>query len=191
MIAIDTFLERLDIAGHPGLRVSRKVEGYRDYTFGCRAGPSRASVRNLAHELAHAAEFGAGNFSKRCFMGSFVFKVRKVKVMGQLYPEPRTCNATKRELRTFALQLHLLQHAGEKIDVAAFVREAAQAMTRFMYDWHIIPGAEGEDRLAWCEMQIRKHYKKTSPHGAISEIKGWLDATQLRLKRSSVPQVER
>lgn len=96
MIAIDTFLERLDIAGHPGLRVSRKVEGYRDYTFGCRAGPSRASVRNLAHELAHAAEFGAGNFSKRCFMGSFVFKVRKVNVMGQLYPEPRTCNATSK-----------------------------------------------------------------------------------------------
>ena len=112
MPSIDTFIERLGGADQPAMRIAHRQEGYRDYTFGCRAGPGRASVRNLAHELAHAAEFGAAAFSRRCLKGSFCFKIRQVEVLGRYYPEPETCGATKRELRTFALQLHLLQHAG-------------------------------------------------------------------------------
>lgn len=183
MDSIQTFIERLGIAGHPALRISRRQEGYRDYTFGCRAGPGRASVRNLAHELAHAAEFGAGAFSRRCFMGSFRFKVRKVKVIDQYHAEPRTCNATRRELRTFALQLHLMQHAGERVNAQAFTRNAADSIVRFMHDWWNIPGDSEQSRKRWCAQQILDHHARTSAEGAIAEIKAWLDATQRRLTR--------
>lgn len=183
MASIQTFLERLGIAGHPALRISRRQEGYRDYTFGCRAGPGRASVRNLDHELAHAAEFGAAAFSRRCFMGGFCFKVRKVKVLGRYYAEPRTCGATQRELRTFALQLHLLQHAGERVNAQAFARDAADTMVQFMHDWWHIPGDTEQSRKGWCAQQVLDHHARTSAEGAIAEITAWLDATQRRLAR--------
>lgn len=185
MASIQTFLERLGIADHPALRVSRQHEGYRDYTFGCRAGPSGASVRNLAHELAHAAEFGAAAFSRRCFMGSFCFKVRKIRVMGRYYPEPRTCSATQRELRTFALQLHLLQHAGERVDVSAYLRDSAKLMTQFMHDWWRIPGHDEKQRIQWCQQQILDHHSRTSPETVVLELKAWLDKTHARLRRQA------
>lgn len=183
MTGIKTFVERIGIADHPGFRVSQTIEGYRDYTFGCRAGPGRASVRNLAHELAHAAEFGAAAFSRRCFMGSFCFKVRKVRVLGSYYPEPRTCGATQRELRTFALQLHLLQHAGVSVNVQAFARRAADIMVRFMPDWWNIPGDSEQERKRWCAQKVIEHHEHTTVEATIAEITAWLDATQRRLAR--------
>lgn len=184
MTSIQSFIDRLGIAGHPGFRVSNRLEGYRDYTFGCRAGPGRASVRNLAHELAHAAEFGAAAFSRRCFMGSFCFKVRKVKVLGRYYPEPVTCGATKRELRTFALQLHLLQRAGVQINAVAFAQHSADIMVRFMHDWWHIPGDDERARKRWCAQQVLDHHANTTAEAALVEIHGWLDATQRRLGRT-------
>lgn len=185
MASIQTFIERLGIAGHPALRISRRQEGYRDYTFGCRAGPGRASVRNLAHELAHAAEFGAAAFSRRCFMGSFCFKIRKVKVLGQYYCEPRSCGATLRELRTFALQLHLLQHAGVRVNARRFACDAAHLMTSYMHDWWQIPGKDERERKEWCARQVLEHHARTSAEDAIQEINGWLDATARRMTRQS------
>lgn len=183
MLSIQIFLERLGIAEHPGLRVRPEIEGYQDYTFGGRAGPGNGSVRNLAHELAHAAEFGAEQFSRRVYMGSFCFKVRRVQVLGRYYPEPRTCGATRRELRTFALQLHLLQHAGENVDVKAYIRDAASLMDRFMHDWWNIPGEDKEQRVQWCEQQILAHHGATSPEYVLRELNGWLDKTHARLMR--------
>jgi hypothetical protein len=183
MASIKTFIDRLGITGHPALRISPRQEGYRDYTFGCRAGPSRASVRHLAHELAHAAEFGAAAFSRRCFMGSFSFKVRQVKVLGDYYPEPQTCAATKRELRTYALQLHLLQHAGVRVNAHTFAKDAADTMVRFMHDWWHIPGDNEQTRKHWCVQQILDHHANTTPEAAVAQIHGWLDATQRRLSR--------
>jgi len=43
-------LQRLGIYGHPGLRFCTKVEGYKDYVFGARAGPSVSTV-NLFHPV--------------------------------------------------------------------------------------------------------------------------------------------
>lgn len=172
MASIQTFIERLGIAGHPALRISRRQEGYRDYTFGCQAGPGRASVRNLAHELAHAAEFGAGAFSQRCFMGRFRYKVRKVKVIDQYYVEPRTCDATRRVLRTFALQLHLLQYAGERVNAQAFARNAADSIVRFMYDWWHIPGNTMQSLKSWCAQQVLDHHARPSAEGAIGRDHG-------------------
>lgn len=183
MIAIQTFIERLGVVGHPGLMISLEQEGYRDYTFGCRAGPGRASVRNLAHELAHAAEFGPAAFPRRCLMGSYVFKTRKVKVLGRHYTEPRTCNATKRELRTYALQLHLLQYAGERVNEQVFAQDAARLMTSFMHDWWQIPGKNETERRHWCATHVLDHHGQTTAEDVINQLVGWLDATHRRLSR--------
>lgn len=153
MISIRAFIDRLGIAEHPGLRISPRLEGYRDYTFGCRAGPGRASVRNLAHELAHAAEFGAAAFSRRCFMSGF------------------------------CLQLHLLQHAGERVNALTFARHAADIMVRFMHDWWQFPGDTEQDRKHWCAQQVLDHHARTSAEATIAEIKAWLGATDRRLSR--------
>ncbi|MBS3912749.1 MAG: hypothetical protein KGZ70_13160 [Hydrogenophaga sp.] len=183
MLSIQTFIERLGVLGHPGLKISLQQEGYRDYTFGCRAGPGRATVRNLAHELAHAAEFGAAAFPQRCLMGSYVFKTRKVKVLGRYYTEPTTCSATKRELRTYALQLHLLQYAGESVNEQAFAQDAARLMTTFMHDWWQIPGQDDAERRLWCATQVLDNHGQTSADDVINRLVGWLDATDRRLSR--------
>lgn len=62
-------LARLPVGNHPALLWRAKLEGYRDYVFGAKAGPT-VEVVNLFHELGHAAEFGAENFATRCIASS-------------------------------------------------------------------------------------------------------------------------
>ena len=91
------------------------VEGYRDYAFGGRAGPS-IGVRNVFHEMAHAAQFGRDSFRQRATAEGYKFKVRTIFVFDRYCQEPRSGQATYRELDTFAYQLHLMRAAGMKVD---------------------------------------------------------------------------
>ncbi len=179
---IDVFLQNLGISGHPGLRVSRRSEGYRNYTFGCRAGPCKANVRDLAHELAHAAQFGPRSFKNRAFEYGFDFRMRQVLVLGRYYSEPRTPQATLRELDTFAYQAHLMELAGIKLDRSRFFKHAADLMTRFMTDWYCVPGDDEQARKAWCMERVNALYARRKPETVLRRLKGWLDETQVRLQ---------
>ncbi len=174
---IEEFLVRLGIAGHPGLRVDVKAEGYRNFTFGCRAGPSKANIQDLAHELAHAAQFGARSFKRRAKEHGFAFKLHEVEVAGRYYVEPQTAGATLRELETFAYQAHLMEHAGVMPDLDKFLTHGADLMVRFMPDWYCIPGENEAERKTWCAARARRFYKRLHRDNVLRRLNDWLDAT--------------
>ncbi|MCC5610894.1 hypothetical protein LC612_30135 [Nostoc sp. CHAB 5834] len=175
-------LSRLPVARHPGLMFQPGLEGYRDYTFGARAGPAVEAV-NLFHELAHAAQFGAENFSRRATSEGFVFKTRRIFVYNTYCEEPRTSKATRRELETFAYQLHLMRLAGFTQTDDDFMSDHAKVM-RFMPDWWHIPGNSDEKRAKWCQAYIAKRYAKLKPDEVVGRLDAWLDKTWLRLNQS-------
>lgn len=175
-------LIRLGLAGHPGLRFRASLEGYADYVFGARAGPS-VDVHNLFHELAHAAQFGPQAFRQRTFHGSFVFKMRKVTVLGQRYAEPLTSSATERELSTFAYQLHLMRLAGCKIAARAFFAEATRSMA-YMPDWYNVPGDDAEQRHAYCAQRAMELFEQLCEQSSLERLRAWLDKTAKRLARA-------
>jgi hypothetical protein len=178
---INTFLKNLGIADHPGLRVALNREGYQDYTFGCSVVYGKPSVRTLAHELAHAAQFGPRNFRFRAFEYGFNFRLRKVILLGQFYSEPRTPQATRRELETFAYQAHLMELAGVAFSRDTLFRHAASLLTRFMADWHCVPGKSDVERRAWCVEQANAFYARRKPATVLRRLNGWLDETEKRL----------
>ena len=176
-------LQRLpgNLGHHPGLLFSLTLQGYRDHTFGGRAGPS-VHLSHLFHELAHAAQFGPKQFARRAKPHGFVFKMPTVCVQGRHYDEPDTRQGVERELDTFAHQLHLMQAAGLKMAPKAFIAYSATLM-RFMPDWYNVPGKGEEQRFAFCRAYIEQRYAALSQDAVLENLRGWLDATHRRLRR--------
>lgn len=184
-LTIDEFLKSLGVIDHPGLRVNPRIEGYRDYTFGCRAGPSGADVSNLAHELAHAAQFGPKAFRGRAKSGSFHFKEPWRKVAGQMCLDARTAQATLRELDTFAHQAHLMELVQPGFDRSTLFTYAADLLTDFMHDWYAVPGESEQERKAWCYAKAQEFYGEQKPEDVLLKLMQWLDATAVQLSQSS------
>lgn len=175
-------LSRLPVARHPALRFLPGLEGYKNYLFGARAGPS-VNVDNLLHELAHAAQFGPLNFRTRCTESGFLFKMRLTTFQGHTYAEMQTTKAIDRELETFAFQLHFRHLVGYREDEQAYCRRAAAALV-YMPDWLNVPGSCDEKRTAYCVKKIEDAYSRIDEKDAASALEGWLDATYRRWRRN-------
>lgn len=184
-MSIDDFLRSLGIADHPGLRVNQRQEGYANYSFGCRAGPSKANVMDLSHELAHACQFGPAAFKTRASERGFVFHVRRVEFKGQLYTEPLSCQGIERELETCAYQLHLLEKSGYTFNREKALDQWAYLMVAFMPDWWHIPGDSEKERKAWCRQKIEFWYGKITQEKALSRLTGWLGKTEKLLAKQA------
>lgn len=184
---IEIFLKNLGIHAHPGLRIDRRLTGYQNFTFGCRVAFSRANVRDLAHELAHAAQFGPSAFETRALEHGFAFRTRFKYWNGQGYADPRTARSTLRELETFAYGAHLLQLAGERLDLDRYFSEAARLMTKFMPDWAMVPGDTEKARKAWCKKQAFHYYERRKAATVQRRLIAWLDLTAEKLKEVSNP----
>jgi hypothetical protein len=174
-------LARLPVGNHPAFMFNPWLEGYRDYVFGGRAGPA-ICVRNVFHELAHAAEFGPELFRTRATADGFRFKVPRRYIYDRFCDVPRTGQGTMRELRTFAFQLHLMQAAELKVHSLAFSDHSAYIM-RLMHDWYHIPGEDEEARKEWCRLQILEAYESVKQAEVLGRLEGWLDNTRKRLNR--------
>lgn len=174
-------LARLPMAKHPALRILPWQEGYRNYLFGARSGPS-VQVSSLFHELGHAAQFGVGMFRTRATEQGFYFKVPQIFVYDRYCVGPKTGQATARELETFAYQLHLMRVAGCKQTDAEFFEYCGRLM-RFMHDWWHIPGESDEERATYCSQQIATYYAQIDRKDALARLEAWLDATSRRWKR--------
>lgn len=177
------FVSKLGILAHPGFRYNRELQGYRDYTFGCVAGPSEPDLYNLAHELGHAAQFGPEAFRYRATQTGFHFKTRRIWVYDRYCLEPRTNQGILRELETFAYQAHLLEAGGVKLNMPNFLKDAAHLMVSYMPDWYNIPGGNNEERQAWCVAKIEQFYTGVNQGVALARLNGWLDCTAKRLRR--------
>jgi hypothetical protein len=178
---IDVFLKNLGISDHPGLRVDLRLEGYRDFTFGCRIITGEPEAEDLAHELAHAAQFGARHFRRRARVYGFNFRMRQVEVDGELYDEPITTQGTLRELQTSAYQAHLLEFAGVPVDHDSYFEAVARTLNFFMKDWYWVPGDSNEERMAWCVQQGKAFYAQTRPETVLRRLRKWLDKTEKHL----------
>lgn len=177
---IETFIADLGISNHPGLKVDESLQGYRDWTFGCRAGPVEANVDDLAHELAHAIQFGAKQFRRRAFEFGFNFKVPRKWVYDRFVVEPITNQATMRELETFAIQAHLMGiNSGSIIE---FAKSRVESM-KYMPDSYCIPGQNISEQESWMADRVIEFFDATSKGECINELNKWLDATDKMFKR--------
>lgn len=174
-------LARLPFAGHPALRFDPWLEGYRNYLFGARAGPS-ISVSTLFHELGHASQFGPESFRTRATDEGYHFKMRKVVFNDVPYDEPRTNHATVRELEAFACQLHLMRAAGIKVSDREFTTYSGKLM-HYMADSYFVPGKTDAAKARWCTDRISREYGRRSQAEVLDRLEAWLDATQRRWKR--------
>jgi hypothetical protein len=173
---------QLPFGRHPALFFNLGLEGYRNYTFGCRTGPS-VSARNVFHELAHAAQFGPDSFRNRATVGGFAFRSsHKVWIAGVPYDEPLTMGATQRELETFAYELRLMQAAGLRPKERTFFNRSARVMS-FMPDWYNVPGGDESARARHCAKEIERIYAGLKPKDVLGRMEGWLVCTQLLLAR--------
>jgi hypothetical protein len=180
-------LLRLPVGKHPALLFNPQLEGYRDYTFGCRAGPSVSAVNGF-HELAHAAQFGPDSFRYRATEAGFRFKTREIWIGSHHCLDPRTDQATRRELETLAHQLHLMHCAGYKVRPRPFFAKAVKAMW-FMPDWYNVAGDDDQDRAKHCVAIAQEHFERLSGHSVLERLEGWLDHTAKRLSRRGKPRV--
>lgn len=175
-------LAKLSFGSHPALRVRADLEGFRDYTFGMRAGPS-ICPRQVFHELAHAAQFGPEEFSKRCSKGGFVFKrYHQISISGQRYCHPLSIKAIHRELETFAFELHLLRAVDYKVTAEQFFKESARLM-QYMPDWFLVPGKTDAAKTEFCVKKIRGYFKSQDSSTVLDRLEGWLDLMTKRALR--------
>lgn len=174
-------IEKLPFANHPAFKYDMGLEGYRDFTFGGRAGPE-SDIDNVFHEIAHAVEFGSKNFKKRAGKFGFVFKRPKLlgaHRYGLWYEDPKDDSATQRELRTFAIQAHLFEMVGGQI-TDEWLDEKVN-VAHYMPDWFMVFGEEQEDRDEFIKEMIQLYYQDYNKEDIVDEMFSWLDKTESRL----------
>ena len=191
--ALAPYVERLqrlpsEIASHSALFFAPSIMGYRGYAFGCKSGPS-ASVADMLHEMAHAAEFGGEAFEERATETGFLLRSRSIWVFDRFCEEPLTTKSIERELRTFAHQHHLQALADIEVPQATYRHECASLM-RHMPDWLNVPGRTEDARIAHCAERIATLIGQIQPEDTIQRLKGWLDKTQQRLAMSPAYEAE-
>ena len=115
-----------DISTHEGYKYDYDK---RQALFGTRVGPVHSIEDGLLHELAHAVELK--NLEQLKYPNFGLEIKRKVEVLGRVYLEPITWNATKLELRTILWQEVLCNVFGIGFDAKKF-STALQYMPDFM-----------------------------------------------------------
>lgn len=107
--------ERLPWLWAPGFNIAC-IEGYRPGVFGARAGTLDANAYNVLHEVAHAIEIVNSDpqrWKRRLGQSDYGMRIKSYQtIAGERYYEPVTMQATERECRVGAIQLHLLQAGG-------------------------------------------------------------------------------
>ena len=108
--------ERLPWLWAPGFAIGR-LEGYKPGFFGARSGTNdNINVYNVLHEVSHAIELVGSDVSmwkRRLGQPDFGMRIKSYQtVLGERYYEPETMQATQRECRVGAIQLHLMQAGG-------------------------------------------------------------------------------
>ena len=114
-----------DILNNPHFIYNPDGSGYRNFVFGCMAGPSRC-IDNLLHEICHAVEFGHANYRQRMAGGIFHFKKPKSQYLGYpfntiVYDPPKGNHASMRELETFAMQYLILEQSGIERSIEKYI----------------------------------------------------------------------
>lgn len=124
----------------------QKIGENGEVLLGTRCGPSRFELSALVHEMSHLVEID----DRRVTLPGWGLRIKSsVVVGGQRYFEPRTTQATARELRVVAYESNMLHSCG----IARSLRQLVRALT-ILPDFILLPGRCERDRLNWCETQV-------------------------------------
>lgn len=92
------------------------------------------------HEFSHCIEFSMSKQIRRLKYGSLNFEYKtKVRVMGQYYNEPVTCQGFEREIRTLAIQFFIINHYRKELNLTSYkvislLKENISAICTFLQD---------------------------------------------------------
>ena len=185
--------ERLPWLWTKGFAIAR-IEGYEPGVFGSRAGTfDNINVYNVLHEVSHAIELVASEptmWKRRLGQPNFGMRIKSYQtVAGERYYEPVTMQATQRECRVGAIQLHLLQAGGYKHeDFKKDFVEVLKYMADSYYGGDSILNAHDPAKYTRGQKQwvaartriIESEYKKYTP-ASIESV--WGDVAQYLAKK--------
>lgn len=178
-----TLSTNFELNNHPGFLWKHATQGYKDFTFGARSGPAH-SISALAHELAHAIEFGAKSFEYRAKpYGRFNFQVPSIWVIDRYCCEPQTGQITEREARTFGIELRLLELIlNEEVHKESYF-DYCCSVKQYLPDYYFY-SKKDEEFLAI----VRSSYEKFTKEVCLKELKRWFEKTHLTLSLASIRQ---
>jgi hypothetical protein len=183
--------------GTEAIRLDPVVQGNRILENGVISFGASAALHikneNLLHEMSHFVEVD----QRRMAMHGWGLRCKtKVKVMGQYYNEPRTCQATLRECRVIAYQANL----AELFDIPHDVVDFARAL-QWMSDTAFVPLEDGtrpycegashgldsvqirESQHLWCVAQIAKFREELTAGKFLAEWYRRRDILDKRFKK--------
>lgn len=161
----------------PGLVIGNH-SGLIDAQFGCRSGTITHSS-SVYHEISHAIEFFKTD-PKRLSYGTYYFKLPEQYVYDQLVLEPNSTEPTERELRTLAIQAHLMianpLSGLNDSTLRSFALSNANMLVSFMPDWFNILHLHVENhetlnadekksaRINWCYEKFFTYFNSYDIH---------------------------
>ena len=185
--------ERLPWLWTPGFSIGR-IEGYEPGIFGTRAGTfDNINSYNALHEIAHAIELVKSEptaWKRRLGVTSFGMRIKSYQtIAGKRYYEPETLQATQRECRVGAIQLHLLQAGGYKDDdfKTHFVETLKYMADSYLGGASILnahdPAKYTSENKTWVNLRttlIDQEYKKHTPESIQTT---WLEVSHHLAKK--------
>lgn len=144
-------------------------EGYTGFgVFGARTGPySSLDFTNVAHEMAHAIERLASNKPEALHEYNWGLSIKNsVELMGQIYFEPTTAQASRREATVVGIQQRLL----EMLDHPA-APTLRKTMVKVLMDWmpdYFLGGSTEQKRRKDRLKHMAKAYEAWPPERVLS-----------------------
>ena len=136
-----------------GFKYDINSSGYRNFVFGCRAGPS-VNIANLMHEIAHSLD-ALYTKKTRIKCNNWNLSTTKIHKFGAI-----TSNITQLETRVFAIQKHLLEiideHGNMKESMEDHRKEVIE-LNGFLPDWYIM---KEDEQLKFFDNEYRLHSKE-------------------------------
>lgn len=168
-------MAKTNFLDHPAFKYSFDSSGFQKFTFGAVTGPSIA-INNIFHEMAHAVDFVlcGDDIEQRTLGGRFNFGVKMIGINGQFYEQVETTQCTKRECRTFAIQLKLMHSVGFKTNLEFFANDVAR-LTTWLPDWFLVEGESETERVEWCKQYIVELYKNLDEFEILNAFQKWLN----------------
>lgn len=131
-------------------------------TFGAKAGPGEGTVSTALHEMAHFVEIDEDRIASDHWgfhFGTPYFLLDHSDAM------PTSLAATKREIRTWAIQLCLAKSVGMTDETP----ETLSRSVAFMSDAILIPGTTNDAKNAWASSKIREELLDVDQSEVLSE----------------------
>ena len=131
--------------------------------LGTKSGPKHHCIEALIHEMAHLIEID----DERALKNGWGFSYGKPQeVLGRIYHEPQTYQATMREVKATVIQSKIYAVIGLNYDIKNLL-----SPLKFMDDFFLVPGEKEEERLDFLYQTSLELSKSIATEWVINEWK--------------------